>query len=213
MPTNITDVDTWTSTIVTAADGDAVNGASRETEAQGLSDRTRYLYNRNLGAAGGYIEISILQALQEPQDVTTNRRFYLSAGGVSNLGWGQGSIADQGRLYLGIPQIYGAKLTEIHAMVNGNLFGGGHGGLPTNMPEMSLRRNDSGGSTTNISTVVDPSASVVAYHLDHLISITGQSETFDYQKQWYIEIRGESVGAAAVDTFGWYGCYMKIEAV
>ena len=43
MPTNLTDVSTFTSPVAVPADGDARNAASVETPFQSLSNRTKYL--------------------------------------------------------------------------------------------------------------------------------------------------------------------------
>jgi hypothetical protein len=206
MPQNIVDADTWTATVQVAADGDAVDGASQVLIGQDLADRTRYLYNRNIAAVGGLLGVALINATP-----STSARWIP----VDGFNWQMTSVASAGLLALHLPQVLGAKLTEVHCMVHGDLEGNGpHGALPATMPQIELDRIDYlGAGVTNIGTTVDSSANVAAYETHHLISITGLSEAFDEEKQWALKVKGETGANSLVDTLAFYGCYIKIEAV
>lgn len=206
MPTNITDVDTFTSTIVTAADGDAVNGASRETEAQGLADRSRYLYNRNIEAKGGLISVPLVSFRDEGAKWT----WYDPDLAIREVN----TAAPQA--YFGIPNRLNAKITEFHVMVNGDFNGvGPHVGLPAVMPFIRAWEVDNfGAGLTVLGTTTDPSASVGAYESNHTISITGiaANNVFDEQKQFVLMVEGEGSTNSLANALYILGVYVKIEA-
>jgi len=66
MPANITDVDSFAAPIQTPASGEPRTAASVATPVQGLSNRTRWLYNRALDRIG--VTAAALKAIASPVD-------------------------------------------------------------------------------------------------------------------------------------------------
>jgi hypothetical protein len=195
MPQNVVDADTWTVTVETAADGDAVNGASRLLTAQDLADRSRYLYNRTIGPSG----VGIWHVPLGDDLVNTAARWAFSQTSTI-MGWEQTSVASAGRLRWPIVLPLTGRITQVEARVDGNLGSGGgtHAGLPGTMPRLGLDRQDHfGGTSAQVGVVSDPSASVAAYEVLHSITLSGLSEDIDEHKTWYVYVDGET-GANAL---------------
>lgn len=209
MPTNIVDVDTWTATIVTAADGDAVNGASRATEAQGLADRSRYLRNRVRSAADGYIGVPIVPA-------------YLSANPTypvfdsTYCGWRWSNVSAPANMFIGVPEMFNCRITEVHAMFHGDLMvAGPHAGQPANLPTLEVYENDwtGAGTSTKVANITYTWVDIPTYESHQLISATGLTLDMDNSKQVVAEFTGESGANALANSMIFYGLYLKCETL
>lgn len=190
MPQNVVDADTWTVTVETAADGDAVNGASRLLTAQDLADRTRYTYNRTIGPSG----VGIWHVPLGEPIINTNSRWTFSETALI-MGWEQTSVVDAGHLRWPIPTPLTGRITQIEARVDGNLGSGGgaHAWPIGTLPRLGLNRQDHFGSTSaQVGVAVDGSGSAAAYEVLHSITLSGLTEDIDEHKTWYVFFEGET---------------------
>lgn len=202
MPQDIVGADLWTVTVQCAADGDAVNGASQVLMAQDLTDRTKYLRAKTIGAYGTaplrHVPIGASPSVN-------NFAFNPPSGGIS-FSWYQtatGGLADYVGFFLPIVALTG-RLTSVEARVEGDLVAGGpHAALPAVLPTLSLYRQDRlGGTSGLVATTTDTSATKEAYDALHLIRLLSLAEPIGDNITWWVRLTGEGGAGAQAVSFG-----------
>lgn len=189
MPNNITDVDIWTPTITTVADGEDADETFFALPAQGLANRTKHIRKGVPGIAASFIQRCVMPATPVHNN---NSRFTHSTNG--NHRWAQSDITDSGGLTFEIgPLPTFGKIDRVAARVTGSPT---HVGLPATMPAISFVTFTEGVSAYG-SAVVDASASVGAYETPHMLEVTGLAHSIVAGESYGILITGET-GANAI---------------
>jgi hypothetical protein len=212
MPQNVVDADTFTVTVQTAADGDAVNGASRLLEAQDLSDRSRWAHNRNIQSVGGDVLVPIVC------------HAYFTPGGAARWQWGTGAGGTESgycnfniggvdeMVFVVLPGWHNCTFTQIELTVEGDKHVlGPHGwpfaGAPATLPRVTLYHMDlTTGTTTNVGNQVDTSGSAAAYDALHTITLNFGAQTLSPTDTYYVSVRGESGATAIAGALWLWGC-------
>lgn len=125
MPQNITDSITYTSPVVSVADGDAASGANFLTAPQGLANRTAFL-NNILGTTGVTLIRSGTAAAMQALTGVVNGSVFLLNGGTSVLQGiyvyqsGSGLTPDNAWVYAATGMGVGNWVHELFAVVNNN---------------------------------------------------------------------------------------------
>jgi hypothetical protein len=208
MPTNITDVDTFTATLQVPNDGEAVNQDSLlSTFAQGLANRTAYMRKGIPGIATSYRLDIPLAAIRN-----LSSRFESNNGDIGLI---QSSVADPGGLTFPIYLPIHGQMTAVHAIVCGASASGSHASLPATLPSLALYRQtrNAGGARAAaiyMTGVSDPSANAAAYNLNHLISITSLAEVLNPDMGYSVSITGETGAGSEANKFVVRGLYVII---
>lgn len=197
MATAITEADSFNATMTAPDDGDSCSAASITAAGVGFqvaADRTRYLYNRNLPASGGYINIPLfacypILAALGAMDWEANMDFVTPL-----MHWETIAIGATDRLVIPIQQVHNASFDELVV----SLHGAFHGAWPVGqMPTMRLMQCTSAGVTTQIGAITDPTVVQATYELPHDVTLSFAAQTFDPDISFYATIEGESAGNAA----------------
>ena len=172
------------------------------------ADNGLYLYNRNVGAVGGDYLIPMT-----PADLGASPAYHWNdgAGAVRFLCCGAITGTNDEALF-NVPQIFGAKLDQITAWVEGDGGANNHTALPVSLPRVTLYSRDmTGGSETNEGAQIDTSGTYTAYDITHSIQLTlGTAVSFSATKQYMVSIRGESGTNSVADALALYGLYMRV---
>lgn len=176
MPTNLTNTDTWESTVVGTADGDTANAATFNSAPQDLTNRTTYLYNRSPEAS--QTEIPIPPALFG----NINDRFDFSS--FSGMSVRQSSVTDEGGAFFALP-ILTQDTVSLKVTIDP---GTGRAGLPATLPQIELWKL---GGSSAIATQTDTSGSLAAYETSHTITLS-TAQSFDADQAYVLVVRGET---------------------
>ncbi len=187
MPDTLSDADLWTIAITVPLDGDVEAAASVITGFQGLANRTTNVRKGVQGVA------SSLTARIPLVPVFNSSSIFVFNTASSGSGWIQSSLAASDFRFM-LPHHIVGKLDQVIAHVSGGTPGQ-HAGLPTGKPNVSLFSVDLTtvtGTTTNIGSANDASATLAAYEAAHTIAITGIAQTLSATSEYFIKFSGES---------------------
>ncbi len=217
MSSVVTELDQFDASVIVPDDGDT-SGAASVTAAgvgfQPLANRTKHLQARNIGSAGGNLQLDLNAVLEN-----TSARFGFSFGvGAPNFTWGNIDTTTAGGIYFMVPPMFGVQITNVVARYHGDGFGAGaHGAVPGTLPTVALQRLDTddggNGSVSTIGTFTDPSATVGAYETLHDIDLSGLTAVAGDDAVHVVRITGET-GANAIDGRGvLYRVYLTLAPV
>lgn len=177
MPTNITDVDTFTAIVTSIADGEPLSKAYlTDLAPQSLSNRTRYLYNRLLEAQSAKRRI-------DPCELSATN-FTYSSGTHPNV-WFQDSVSIAGELKFVLPEMAG-DFDQIDVEIDP---GTGRAGLPATMPRVELWKY---GASSAIAGQNDSSGSLAVYEVPHTITLSFSAQSYDPGAAYILRFQGEA---------------------
>ena len=168
-------------------DGDLEDASSVNTPIEAALDGIAYLDT---------LADNLLVSIQHTTPLYKDSEWSLGGGDVAPILIDSGSSGSTIFQPIKLPR--GAKLTSLSMWVKG---GSGHGGsLPAVMPTLVVaKRTMSSGGLTVIRTFTDPSASVVAYELRHILVAGGMNETITDNTDLYgVYFTSESGAGAQV---------------
>lgn len=198
MPTNIVDVDTFTSPIVAPASGDPRTAASVATAAQGLANRTRNLANR-LGPIEFLLKGNVRLTFPCIHDPKATQ--WEIQDSIGNGGYLQVSNFAANRLFR--LMLHGLtsqmQIESVSCYLNGgNAASNPHSALPADMPSFNLIKIGAEHQTVQAVSltsghVLDTSASVGAYDDWHNITYNLPTPYVIQANDFFgIEMRGET---------------------
>jgi hypothetical protein len=202
VPTNITDVSTFTAPIVTPASGDARTAASVAAPVQGLANRARWLVNQTragLTLSGIQIPLSAFvtdqETLANPDAWQYRVRFLVEHDKSAN----NKAVCEVG---LWLPS--GVAITQVQALAHGNIVGSGsHGTIASmTMPVLRFREMDTTGTVNFTDSQADTSADAASYEVNHPITLAVPNRVIDPLLRYMVIIDGEQGTNALNDRFG-----------
>ena len=180
---NFTETATWAANVAGIDNGDQLNETEINAAPKTLTDRGLYL--RTHGSIWA-------------RDVTTHLLPVINGWGEAGyweahptLGVRQTDVAGSSRVYqLELPAESAVTVTQVRARL---APAGAHGGLPANMPTLSLNYWDvATNSQFTVGTQTDTSGSVGAYEAVHLVTLTVSHALSISGRRYVIQINGES---------------------
>ncbi len=217
MASVVTELDQFDASVIVPDDGDTSGAASVAAAGVGfqpLANRTKHLQARNIGSAGGNLQLDLNAVLEN-----TGSRFSFNFGlAPPNFTWGNSNTTDAGGIYFMVPPMFGVQITNVVARYHGDGFAAGaHGAVPATLPTVALQRLDTddggNGNVSTVGTFTDPSATVGAYETLHDIDLSGLTALAGDDFVYVVRVTGEA-GANAIDSRGvLYRVYLTLAPV
>lgn len=192
MPVNLTDADTWTTTVQSIANGEALNAVNLQVGPQDLADRSLYLRNRNVEAVGG--RLSLMPYIF---DVVNGAAAYgtldVAAGGGSPATtiYSPSTATSVWQVKAWIPTRIGVTaspptVTSVSMVIRGD---SGLAGLPSPMPRIYLASmSPSAGQGTLIGSQTDATAVLLDFKAPHAVTFTpGSGQSLSPTGYLYVE--------------------------
>lgn len=207
MPTNITDVDTFSATVTAPADGDAGNGATFQAGIQLLSNRTRNLKNRadgidaRIGAlAGARTKLIPLSLCRAPNgyDATPGVNMLNVAFATANI-WAFSANSQSLTIPIDFELETGDIITNVEFCVEqGNAGASG---------QMSAKAYRQAVSASAYATVLQLGSTRTftagAGYKNESIAIASNNTVSRSLYQYFVELSGSALAATNSDYFHW----------
>jgi hypothetical protein len=198
MPSNLTELDVYTTPIVVPNAGEEIRANDWIQAAGALANRTKYARERVLGLATSYlIQIPLLPIS------TAGFSFTLTAGlPSSSAGWKQQASPtgsdEVGPVPFWFPMSGGVSLTAKLSSITVTFRpAAGHSALPANKPKLRFYRQDNAAAAgSQVTEVIDNPADVTAYQTTRVLTATLNYVLTNFDA-FYITFIGES-GANSV---------------
>lgn len=181
-----------------------------------IADRTKFLLSRLNGAeAADRVHLPLAMTMI---DGTITSRFTYGDDTANTTAprWVQSNVTDQGFLKWQIVLPKGVtKIQGVRAVIDGNIAGGGHAGLPANLPIVRLLRRDltagGTGAVTEVDNETDAPASLAAYEVVHTFGKTNLNHSVLADNLYFAVFQGEQGANALSQELGLYDMYVLVD--
>jgi hypothetical protein len=193
MPTNIVDLNAYTSPVVVPNNGELITGGDRLLTAQALANRTEYLRQTGWGSRTATFRSVPLSRFVPNQFVVPQQYQYSSVSPPGIGTWNQLTVSSAAPLLMDLDLPPGVTLTRVILTVDGDAAGSGpHGALPATMPDLSLLiTNPNTAAVFTTDTQIDTSPDVATYDGGHFIDLV-VSRVVTEDRRFQVRFRGET---------------------